>query len=636
MKRFTKFFPKGLSDEDAFQLELHIRDELEMLAREEKQEDIFDKQNTAMLGLSLLAQAGMIGSFAAMSASQKLKNAYDSVKASIKGDKEEVKSTQLSITETINPEEMDTVVRPSCEFYEGNIYVCRDGIETDEWKLKIISSATHSIEISGNYCGGKNFRKALKVMRKRLEDYDSLEIHILSSPELLTGKDCSAVKIIEDEFPNRFHFLRTQTLCSNVLRSGIDAEGLQSRENHVKCVLVDGKYFVVGGTNFEEHMSAKGVEDQKIGITSSLYERFVLTASRDMDVCGSGEMIVDVLRKGFFDLYANWINVMKYSYNGNGPLVKLTKETFQEENKRLREKIVLLKEQNSALTNKLQEIRKAVEEGKDLPELFPKNYDNTFSSDEELSGWAFIPDIDNSEEIEEKAQIDELDNIEFNDRLIMNVKVKSLISSWIYHDFKKEKKYESICTNEYIRIIDEAKESIILAHLNINPAPLLLTSLLNAVSRGVHITLITTAADSKTTLASHFYAWANRVNYLALMTGKSYFDTEEDAKLFISDTVRIFEYNVSRTTYHKKVGIIDGKILLIGSYNLSQKSHNGDDELLLTIESPDACNQTQQVLDEDINRSQKISPSQAIQYYFSWKSRFLAEQQKGRVAKLIG
>ena len=99
--------------------------------------------------------------------------------------------------------------------------------------------------------------------------------------------------------------------------------------------------------------------------------------------------------------------------------------------------------------------------------------------------------------------------------------------------------------------------------------------------------------------------------------------------------VTVYEYAVKRTTFHKKVLIVDGAVAVLGSYNMSQKSHYGDDELVTVIRSEEVARDVGAVLDGDRERSAQVLPEHAIEYYFSWRSRLLANLQKGRVARLV-
>eukprot|EP00012_Vannella_robusta_P004368 CAMPEP_0206191800 /NCGR_PEP_ID=MMETSP0166-20121206/5571_1 /ASSEMBLY_ACC=CAM_ASM_000260 /TAXON_ID=95228 /ORGANISM="Vannella robusta, Strain DIVA3 518/3/11/1/6" /LENGTH=630 /DNA_ID=CAMNT_0053608159 /DNA_START=15 /DNA_END=1903 /DNA_ORIENTATION=+ len=624
----SAFFPSAdITEEQAQEMEHALQANPEV--------DVFDSQNPAMLGLSLVAQAGLVGSFVAMSAKQKVENAFRNVKARIHLANELTIPENELLAEKSSPQ-LSVSSQRALGSQTANIHVCTTGEEANEWKLKLLRAATQSIEISGNYCGGKCFREALEIIRDKLQQYEELQVHILSSPELLQSPDVSLANSITKEFPARFHFLQTKTICKRVFRSGEGADLLESRENHVKLVVVDDYYFVAGGTNFEEHLGTRGEEDQAIHITSSMYERFVLTASRDMDVAGAGA-IAPVLRERFFDLFKNWVLVMGHKYFGEAAAAaKRSKREILEENEELKKQLHCLREDNRLLSNKIDEIRMCVQNGEDLAPLLESDQNEVEECD-----WHMVEDPNRSLNISsdivssvQRAFIPELELVDKNPKLVLNVPVRGLFSSRIFHN-NEVGRYESSCTEEYIRAIDDAKASIRLAHLNVNPASRLMESILNAVKRGVKVELITTAADATTPLAAHFYAWANRVNYLPIMTGEPYLEDKEQAKEQIKHYVSVYEYAVSRTTYHKKVAIIDNETLLIGSYNMSQKSHNGDDELLLAITSSELCTQVNEVLNFDIDHSNPITSAQALQYYFSWKSRFLSDLQSGRVAKLV-
>ena len=59
-----------------------------------------------------------------------------------------------------------------------------------------------------------------------------------------------------------------------------------------------------------------------------------------------------------------------------------------------------------------------------------------------------------------------------------------------------------------------------------------------------------------------------------MMTGglqDAFEDSQEDALDAVRSNVHVFEYDVKRTTYHKKVVISDDRKVYIGSYNLGLK-----------------------------------------------------------------
>lgn len=173
----------------------------------------------------------------------------------------------------------------------NSILVSQSAQETNEWKLEFIKSAQYSIEISGSICGGKVFREALRAIKDRLKEAPDLNVHILSTPDLLEPEDQKLLEELVNTHPNKFHCLITSFKFNSYYR----------QENHVKVVVVDQKYYVVGGTNYQDRLSKEAPKDE---IPASIADKILGSGSSDMDVVGSGCDQAFILRREFFKLYA--------------------------------------------------------------------------------------------------------------------------------------------------------------------------------------------------------------------------------------------------------------------------------------------------------------------------------------------
>lgn len=184
-------------------------------------------------------------------------------------------------------------------------------------------------------------------------------------------------------------------------------------------------------------------------------------------------------------------------------------------------------------------------------------------------------------------------------------------------------------TEEYIRLIQGAKEEIILEHLYFLPIDSVLQALMDAVNRGVKLTLVTNALSDFGTDGTHLFCWGNRMSYVPIFYGSTYhfWDFWWVATLPVKNT-EIFEYHIERVWLHKKVMLVDGKTAVIGSYNLGIKSAYGDYELILVIDSEEVVHDVRKVFEKDLTYSRKITPEQACSWYFNPWISYFGELQK--------
>jgi len=175
---------------------------------------------------------------------------------------------------------------------DNSILVTKSAAETIDWKLELIKSANHSIEISGTYAGGEVFRNALKAIKERITSKPDLKVNILIVPDLLEKKDKKLIKKLHEDYPNNFHCLQSHFQFN---RKGYRVE------NHVKLVLIDEKYYVIGGTNYQDNLSQETKANAK---PHSAVDKLMGAGSVDMDIVGKGVALASVMRREFFKLQA--------------------------------------------------------------------------------------------------------------------------------------------------------------------------------------------------------------------------------------------------------------------------------------------------------------------------------------------
>lgn len=177
------------------------------------------------------------------------------------------------------------------------ILVCRDPVDTTEWKFELMRHAQKTVEISGSYAGGEVLAKTLRILKRRMNACPELRVHFLidHQPLITLEPDKKALQEVADAYPEQFFYFLQKPLIT------IQNGELYRTENHIKLLVVDEKYFVIGGTSLADNLSNDFAHDYEKphGFLAS----FVPAAASDMDVVGSGH-IAKPLRKEFFQLYA--------------------------------------------------------------------------------------------------------------------------------------------------------------------------------------------------------------------------------------------------------------------------------------------------------------------------------------------
>ncbi len=189
--------------------------------------------------------------------------------------------------------------------FGNSILITDHGRESIDWKLHLLKNAKDSIEFSGNFCGGEIFRMALDNIRFALEHSPSLRVRILLSEDNLEKLDCAQLKELARNFPDRFNYLITKRMFRFFPFSIF--------ENHVKMLVVDEKYYVVGGTNFYTGVNTRGdgADIPTMKSWTTLAGLAMSSYYRDFDLVGRGHMAGQNLRKEFYQLFEKWHRNMR-------------------------------------------------------------------------------------------------------------------------------------------------------------------------------------------------------------------------------------------------------------------------------------------------------------------------------------
>lgn len=176
----------------------------------------------------------------------------------------------------------------------ANLRLCSRVEDSLQWKLDLIKSAETSIELSPNFAGGRVFQEVLRAIEIRMAEKPDLRVHIIVSKDLLWKGDLKKLARLKSRFRNRFVFLTTPR------KEHWGLTGKYSIENHTKLLIVDEKYFAIGGSGLDKKMTS----ETPVQI-SEKHPSMGRIGFRDMDVIGEGD-VAQTMRHQFFELFHKW------------------------------------------------------------------------------------------------------------------------------------------------------------------------------------------------------------------------------------------------------------------------------------------------------------------------------------------
>lgn len=187
-------------------------------------------------------------------------------------------------------------------YTQVDMRVLDDASSAAQWKKELILSAESSIEISCGFGGGETFQEMLQCIQDRLGKKEKLQVHLTVCDTLLVDRDKVMLKDIKATFPHRFHSLIT----TPARFLGNDPH---IKENHVKLLVIDEKYFQLGGTNMNSRMNREDfvAELEDAQITSAM--EALDPCTRDLDIAARGDKLAKCMRRQFYNLfyiYESW------------------------------------------------------------------------------------------------------------------------------------------------------------------------------------------------------------------------------------------------------------------------------------------------------------------------------------------
>jgi phosphatidylserine/phosphatidylglycerophosphate/cardiolipin synthase-like enzyme len=187
------------------------------------------------------------------------------------------------------------------EFVRSDMFIEQDGTKSYEMKLAMLRSAQKSILLSPCFAGGEYWQKALDIIEERLEACPELKVTILVAKDLLMPDDVERMEALKAAHPERFNLLM-------VGRVAHVEPYLHTTENHTKMLVVDDRYFAVGGSSIDAMgacLEPNKKKAEKQNVLASAFAAAMPAKFRDADAFGRGEL-AETLRDQFFRLYAIW------------------------------------------------------------------------------------------------------------------------------------------------------------------------------------------------------------------------------------------------------------------------------------------------------------------------------------------
>ncbi len=182
------------------------------------------------------------------------------------------------------------------KYTDVNLRLTENADESRDWKLKMIDAAEESIEFSCNFAGGELFRDALSRIETKLKNKADFRAHlILSHDDILESQDKEILKRLSETYPGKFEYL----ISDRHRKLGLS---IHTEENHIKMLVIDGKYFVSGGTG----MAPQFCRDNHVPAPGEKTSGLIPPAAKDTDLVGESTKLAELMRDQFFNLYRMW------------------------------------------------------------------------------------------------------------------------------------------------------------------------------------------------------------------------------------------------------------------------------------------------------------------------------------------
>ncbi len=181
---------------------------------------------------------------------------------------------------------------------QNAVIVCENSMEMLQWDLKFISLAKYSVELSLCYTGGSVFRALMEGVEKRIQEFPNFQAYFLIAPVLLEEQERQLIKTFEEKYPNNFHLQFSDCIFEALPE-------YNAIDNHLKFIIVDGHYYSLGGTNFDEFLCVEGTKEPVRRPGEGIARNTLPGGMRDQDIVGRGPIAAE-LRTLFYKNFAMW------------------------------------------------------------------------------------------------------------------------------------------------------------------------------------------------------------------------------------------------------------------------------------------------------------------------------------------
>jgi hypothetical protein len=432
--------------------------------------------------------------------------------------------------------------------------------DTELWRKRLIEAAEENIVISGNYCGGNAFIDFLNLIEKRIGEKPQLKVVILSSPMFLKGRCKARLDKILKKFPQNVSLVESPSIIHI-------SPGIKKTTNHTKCMVIDyGRYFILGGSGIRDHFTQTGLED--------------LTKKEFLE--SNGEVLSSEMEasSGLFELVLpRYFRDQDFVFSSNSKNNPVGLQVYKQ---------MLLLSHRWEVINKQKKsffIKKPKHISLKGFGLF-SNMQTAFKEKDSLTTKLL------------KTPPKELHSLSCSlEKFEMSAKKANRVFCKVFASGPESEK--SPFAGELLNHIKKAKKRIVISQMYFHPTTELRNALIEAAKRGVKIEILTCGTYTSAPKSHTAFAPRNRYNYSVVMNSLS----PQDRK-----NISIYEFRVNKTTFHKKIFVIDDTVIS-GSSNFGYKSlvTCSDHELNFIAKSKKLAEETLKVHKVDVAHSHKIT-----------------------------
>ena len=173
---------------------------------------------------------------------------------------------------------------------------------------------------------------------------------------------------------------------------------------------------------------------------------------------------------------------------------------------------------------------------------------------------------------------------------------------------------ETYIQQAYLKLIERAEDEVLIANAYFVPTPSISLALKNAAKRCVSVTVISNSPKTNdlpeiSLVGRGYYAELLAVNESPAVAACS----RPDAGLAIWEWVGQApdEDEQLQGTMHSKFAVVDGRLSLVGSYNLDPRSEQLNSETALVFEQPALAQELRSLLQDDLHFSRQVTAEQA-------------------------